>query len=109
VVKNHIFDILSYSAVEAQVMVSGKQALEESQKTGVFNQLDTYGLKVIQTAGNGVSAMWDIRNRDLSRASTGGSALGQGNMATLLQFQKERAAGHVFNLAIGGTPIPEKA
>ena len=53
--------------------------------------------------------MWDIRNRDLARTPTGTMTLGQGDVATLLQFQKEAATGHVFNPAIGGMPIPQKA
>ena len=59
-VKNQVFNILSHSATETQVMVSGKQALKELQKTGVLNQLDLHRLKVAQRAGNRISFMWDI-------------------------------------------------
>ena len=90
-------------------MVSRKQALEEIPETGVFNQLDMHRFKVTQGAGNRISIMWDIGNRDLATASTGSSTPGQGDMATVLQFQKKGAAGHVFNLAISGTPVPQKA
>ena len=70
VVKNHIFDILSHSAVETQVMVSGKQALKEAQKAGAFNQLDLHRLKVSQGADNRSGTMWDIGNRDFKTAPT---------------------------------------
>jgi len=56
-VKNHIFHILSHSAAETQIMVPGKQTLEETQKAGVFNQLDMYQFKVTQGAGNRSSIM----------------------------------------------------
>jgi len=39
-VKNQIFHIFTDSAVETQVMISGKQALKESQKSGILNELD---------------------------------------------------------------------
>jgi hypothetical protein len=83
-VKNHVFDILAHSAAETQVMVSGKQALKETQETGVFNQLDAYRFKVVQRAGNRSSFMWDIRNRDLAAAPTSSSLRRQGNVAALL-------------------------
>ncbi len=51
-VKNYIFDILAYGATETEVMVSGKQALKEMQKTGFLNQLDLHRLKVTQAAGS---------------------------------------------------------
>ena len=38
-VKDHIFDILTDSAAETQVMVPGKETLKELQKTGILNQM----------------------------------------------------------------------
>jgi len=65
-------------------MVSGKQALKETQETGAFNQLYAYRFKVAQRAGNRGSFVWDIRNRDLAAAPTGSLLRRQGNMAALL-------------------------
>jgi hypothetical protein len=91
-VKNHILHILSHCAGETQIMVSSKQAFKEAQKTGVpsaplrtgLDQLDAYGFKFAQRAGNGSSFMWHIQNRDLAAASTGSSPLRQSNVAALL-------------------------
>jgi hypothetical protein len=83
-VKNHIFHILSHCAAKTEIMVLGKETLEESQKTGVPNQLDGYWFKVAQRAGNRGGFMWDVGNRDLAAASTGSSSPRQGNMAALV-------------------------
>lgn len=90
-------------------MVSGKQALKETQKTGILNQLDAYRLKLAQRAGNRSSFMWDIGNSDLAAASTRSLRPWQDNMAPLLQFREESAAGHILELTVAGAPIPEKA
>jgi hypothetical protein len=83
-VKNEVFDIFSYSTSKTEIMVPGKETLEETQKTGVFNQLDAYRLKLAQRTGNRGSFVWDIRNRDLARAPAGSLPPRQGNMAPLL-------------------------
>jgi len=41
-VKNQILHVLSDSAAETQIMIPGKQTLEEPQKRYIFNQLDTF-------------------------------------------------------------------
>jgi hypothetical protein len=90
-------------------MVPGKQAFKETQKTGILNQLDAYRLELAQRAGNRGGFMWHIGNRDLAAASTRGLRHWQDNMAPLLQFREESTAGHILELTVAGTPIPQKA
>lgn len=51
--------------------------VEESQKVGVLNQLDTYRLKLAQRAGNRGSFMCHIGDRDIAAASTGTTPSGK--------------------------------
>ena len=87
-----VFDILTHSTSKTEIMVPGKETLEETQKTSIpsaplrtgLNQLDAYRLKLAQRASNRSSFMWHIGDRDLARASTGSSPPRQDNMASLL-------------------------
>ena len=83
-VKNQIFHVLSHSTAKTQIMVSGKQALEDLQKAGAVNQWDMYRFKGAQGTGNRSSVMWHVGNRDLATAPAGSLTSGQGDMATLL-------------------------
>jgi len=51
-VKNQILHVLSHHAIETQIMIPGKQTLEEPQKRYIFSQLDMYRFESAQGAGN---------------------------------------------------------
>jgi hypothetical protein len=51
-VKNQTLHVLFHRAIETQIMIPGKQTLEEPQKRYIFNQLDMYRFESAQGAGN---------------------------------------------------------
>ncbi|MCL0104970.1 hypothetical protein M1O57_05220, partial [Dehalococcoidia bacterium] len=79
-------------------MVSSKQGLKESQKTGPLNQLDAYRLKVAQGADNRRGFMRDKRSRDLAATPARGSLPRQGNMATLFKRSVRQAMSLIWPL-----------
>lgn len=95
-VENHVLHVLSYCA-ETQIMVSSKQGLKESQKTGPLNQLDAYRLKVAQGADRR-GFMRDKRSRDLAATPARGSLPRQGNMATLFKRSVRQAMSLIWPL-----------
>ncbi|MBT9163999.1 MAG: hypothetical protein DDT24_00926 [Chloroflexi bacterium] len=63
-VKNQVFHVLSHSTVETQIMIPGKQALEEPQETYILKQIDLNRTKGPQVSDNGSGLMGNIGNKD---------------------------------------------
>ncbi|MBT9141131.1 MAG: hypothetical protein DDT30_01718 [Dehalococcoidia bacterium] len=91
-------------------MIPGKQTLEEPQETCILKQIDLNRTKGPQVSDNGSGLMGNIGNRDRTLALAGKRVVwGEGDIPALLQLQQQAATGHILDLAIGATPVPQPA
>ena len=66
-IKNYILHVLSHGIAETQVVIPGKQAIEESQKTCTFNRLDMHRGQCVEAAGNSSSMVGNIGDRPVPK------------------------------------------
>ena len=117
-VKNQVFHVLSHGAAETEVMIPGEQALEEPQRVCIpsaplrtsLNGIDLNWNKGPQVSGNSSGLMGNIGNKDRAFTLAGKRVVwGEGDIPPLLQLQQQAATGHILDLAIGETLVPQQA